>query len=153
MAGFAWLAVLGIGLIPLIWASRKQNIKGLSSLVIAALVLAVVFTVVGAGLVFTEPFETGVVVTILAQGGMRSESLEAGLHWIVPFVERAERYPISIQTFSMARTLSEGETLGEATVEARTSDGQRIFVDSFVIYQIEPSVVTYIHCEWQHRYQ
>jgi regulator of protease activity HflC (stomatin/prohibitin superfamily) len=117
------------------------------------LVLAVVLTVVGAGLVFIEPFETGVVVTILAQGGMRSEPLEAGLHWIVPFVERVERYPISIQTFSMARTLSEGETLGEATVEARTSDGQRIFVDSSVIYQIEPSVVTSIHREWQHRYQ
>jgi regulator of protease activity HflC (stomatin/prohibitin superfamily) len=53
----------------------------------------------------------------------------------------------------MARTEAEGETMGVLTVEARTSDGQRIWVDSSVIYQIEPSVVTTIHKEWQHRYQ
>jgi regulator of protease activity HflC (stomatin/prohibitin superfamily) len=84
---------------------------------------------------------------------MRPEPLRSGLHCIVPFVERVELYPISIQTFTMARTASEGETEGLITVEARTSDGQRIFVDSSVIYQIEPSVVTTIHKEWQHRYQ
>ena len=153
LAGFAWLAVIGIGVLAIIRAGRKQNVKGLSSLVIGLIVIAILFTIVGAGLVFIEPTETGVVVTILAEGGMRPEPLRAGLHWIVPFVERVELYPVSIQTFTMARTASEGETQGLITVEARTSDGQRIFVDSSVIYQIEPSVVTTIHKEWQHRYQ
>jgi regulator of protease activity HflC (stomatin/prohibitin superfamily) len=104
-------------------------------------------------LVFIEPYEIGVVVTILSEGGMRPQPLLSGLHWIFPFVERVEQYPISIQTFTMARTESEGENLGELTVEARTSDGQRIWVDSSVIYQIEPTQVTTIHKEWQHRYQ
>jgi regulator of protease activity HflC (stomatin/prohibitin superfamily) len=84
---------------------------------------------------------------------MRPDPLRPGLHWIVPFVERVELYPTSIQTFTMASTASEGETQGQITVEARTSDGQRIFVDSSVIYQIEPTVVTTIHREWQDRYQ
>ena len=84
---------------------------------------------------------------------MRPEPLRPGLHWIAPGVERVELYPTPIQTFTMARTASEGETDGLITVEARTSDGQRIFVDSSVIYQIEPSVVTTIHKEWQNRYQ
>jgi regulator of protease activity HflC (stomatin/prohibitin superfamily) len=53
----------------------------------------------------------------------------------------------------MARTATEGETQGEITVEARTSDGQRIFVDSSVIYQINPSAVIQIHRQWQDRYQ
>lgn len=153
LAGFAWLAVIGIGMLILIRAGRKQNTKGLNSLVIGLIVAAVLFTIVGAGLVFIEPTETGVVVTILAEGGMRPEPLRPGLHWIAPFVERVELYPTSIQTFTMARTASEGETEGLITVEARTSDGQRIFVDSSVIYQIEPSVVTTIHKEWQNRYQ
>ncbi|HEY3477169.1 MAG TPA: SPFH domain-containing protein [Anaerolineales bacterium] len=153
LAGFAWLAVVGIGILVMIRASRRQNVKGLSSAVIGLIVFAIVLTIVGAGLVFIEPTETGVVVTILAEGGMRPEALRAGLHWIVPFVERVELYPISIQTFTMARTASEGETQGLITVEARTSDGQRIFVDSSVIYQIEPFSVTTIHKEWQHRYQ
>jgi regulator of protease activity HflC (stomatin/prohibitin superfamily) len=153
LAGFAWLAVLGIGILVIIRAGRKQNTKGLSSVVIGLLVLASLLTIVGAGLVFIEPTETGVVVTVLADGGMRPEALRPGLHWIVPFVERVELYPTSIQTFTMARTVSEGETQGLITVEARTSDGQRIFVDSSVIYQIEPLEVTTIHREWQHRYQ
>jgi regulator of protease activity HflC (stomatin/prohibitin superfamily) len=153
LAGFAWLAVIGVGILVLIRAGRKQNVKGLTSAVIGLIVFAVVLTIAGAGLVFIEPTETGVVVTVLAEGGMRPAALSPGLHWIVPFVERVELYPTSIQTFTMARTASEGETQGLITVEARTSDGQRIFVDSSVIYQIDPAAVTTIHREWQHRYQ
>ncbi len=151
---FAWLVVIGLIVLAGMRSARKQPARGLATGIIIALVFAILATTLGAGLVFIEPYETGVVVTILSsQGGMRSEPLTAGLHWIVPFVERVERYPISIQTFTMARTESEGETFGELSVEARTSDGQRIWVDSTVIYQIEPSVVTTIHKEWQHRYQ
>lgn len=154
VAGFAWLAFFGVIAMAVMRAARKQSARGLTTAAIIVLVLALLSTTLGAGLVFIEPYETGVVVTILSsQGGMRAEPLQAGLHWIVPFIERVERYPTSIQTFTMARTESEGETLGELTVEARTSDGQRIWVDSSVIYQIEPSVVTTIHKEWQHRYQ
>jgi regulator of protease activity HflC (stomatin/prohibitin superfamily) len=153
LAGLAWLAVIGLGILAVLRASRNQNAKGLTSLVIGVIVLAIVLTAVGAGLVFIEPTEVGVVVTILAEGGMRPEPLSAGLHWIVPFVERVELYPISIQNFTMARTASEGETQGMVTVESRTSDGQRIFVDSSVIFQIDPTQVINIHREWQRRYQ
>lgn len=149
----AWMAFFGLVFMVVVRLSRKMPVRGLSTGMVVVLVLAILMTTLGAGLVFIEPYETGVVVTILSDGGMRSEPLLSGLYWIVPFVERVERYPISIQTFTMARTESEGETLGELTVEARTSDGQRIWVDSSVIYQIEPSVVTTLHKEWQHRYQ
>jgi regulator of protease activity HflC (stomatin/prohibitin superfamily) len=152
LAGFAWLGVVGLGLLAVIRASRGQNAKGLSSLTLGVLALAIVLTLAGAGLVFIEPTEAGIVVTIFGQGGIRPEPLPAGLHWIVPFVERVERYPISIQTFTMARTASEGETQGLITVEARTSDGQRIFVDSSVIFQLNKDEVVTIHKEWQRRY-
>jgi regulator of protease activity HflC (stomatin/prohibitin superfamily) len=153
LAGFAWLAVAGLGMTAVIRASRNQNVKGLSSLTLGVLVLAVVLTLVGAGLVFIEPTEAGVVITILGQGGLRPDPLLPGLHWIVPFVERVELYPTTTQTFTMARTASEGETQGLITVEARTSDGQRIFVDSSVIFKIEPAAVIQIHKTWQRRYQ
>ncbi|RJP48680.1 MAG: prohibitin family protein [Anaerolineaceae bacterium] len=153
IATFSWLIFFGALAMVVVRASRRQATGGMTTATIVLLVVALLMTTLGAGLVFVEPYETGVVVTILSDTGMRTEPLTSGLHWIVPFVERVERYPISIQTFTMARTESEGETLGELTVEARTSDGQRIWVDSSVIYQIEPSVVTTIHKEWQHRYQ
>ena len=153
VASFAWLVFIGLIAMLVVRTSRRQPTRGVTTGVIVVLVFAILATTLGAGLVFIEPYETGVVVSILSQGGMRAEPMQSGLHWIVPFVERVERYPTSIQTFTMARTESEGETLGVLTVEARTSDGQRIWVDSSVIYQIEPSVVTTIHKEWQHRYQ
>jgi regulator of protease activity HflC (stomatin/prohibitin superfamily) len=53
----------------------------------------------------------------------------------------------------MARTASEGETTGSFTVEARTSDGQRIFVDSSTIYRIDQTRILDIHRQWQNRYQ
>ncbi|NJC97909.1 MAG: hypothetical protein C3F07_00470 [Anaerolineales bacterium] len=153
LAGLSWLAVIGLGFLAVMRASRKQNVKGLTSLTIGLIVLAIVLTAVGAGLVFIEPTEAGVVITILGEGGLRPEPLKPGLHWIVPFVERVELYQTTTQTFTMARTASEGETQGLITVEARTSDGQRIFVDSSVIYRIEPSQVIEIHKTWQRRYQ
>jgi regulator of protease activity HflC (stomatin/prohibitin superfamily) len=153
LAGIAWLAVVGLGILAVTRASRNQNAKGISSLAIGVLVLAIVLTLVGAGLVFIEPTEAGVVITILGSGGLRPEPLTPGLHWIVPFVERVELYTTTTQTFTMARTASEGETQGEVTVEARTSDGQRIFVDSSVIFKIEPTAVIDIHKAWQRRYQ
>lgn len=153
LAGFAWVAVIGLGVLAITRASRNQNAKGITSLVIGMIILAVVFTLVGAGLVFIEPTEAGVVITILGSGGLRPEPLIPGLHWIVPFIERVELYPTTTQTFTMARTASEGETQGLITVEARTSDGQRIFVDSSVIYKIEPTAVIEIHKTWQRRYQ
>lgn len=152
LAGFAWLVVFGVGFMAVVRASRNQNVKGLSSLTIGMLVLAIVLSVAGFGLVFIEPTEVGIVVTVFGEGGIRPDPLQAGLHWIVPFVERVERYPISIQTFTMARTASEGETQGLITVEARTSDGQRIFVDSSVIFQLNKEEVVTIHKEWQRRY-
>ncbi|GAB4464106.1 MAG: hypothetical protein Kow0070_25530 [Anaerolineales bacterium] len=148
LAGFSWMAVVGLGILAIAQASRNKSVKGLTSLVIGLVVLAVVLTLVGAGLVFIEPTEAGVVITVLGQGGLRPEPLTPGLHWIVPFVERVELYPTTTQTFTMGRAAGD-----EVTVEARTSDGQRIFVDSSVIFKIDPSAVITIHKTWQRRYQ
>ncbi len=153
IGSFSWLILIALVVLVAVRASRKQNVKGLSTLTTIMLVIAILMTVLGAGLVFIEPYEVGVVVTILGQGGMRPEPLDAGLHWILPFVERVERFSISRQTFTMAKTPSEGETMGTLTVEARTLDGQRIFVDSSVIYEIDPTQVTSLYRMWKHDYQ
>jgi regulator of protease activity HflC (stomatin/prohibitin superfamily) len=153
VGSFSWLILFALLAVIAVRASRKQNVKGLSTLTIIVLVASILMTILGAGLVFIEPYEVGVVVTILGEGGMRPDALNAGLHWIVPFIERVERFPTSRQTFTMARTPSEGEILGDMTVEARTSDGQRIFVDSSVIYEIDPETVMTLFRKWRHEYQ
>jgi len=152
LATLFWLAFAGLIILIVVRAAKQRPTKRLSTLLIIAATIALLLTVVGAGLVFIEPYESGVVVTILAEGGMRPQPLSAGLHWIVPFVERVERYPISRQTYTMARTATEGEVYGDDSVESRTADGQRIFVDASVIYAIDPAKVLDIHRTWQKRY-
>lgn len=152
IATLLWLGFFGMLSMVIVRASRQKPTQRASTLAIITLVLALVLTLVGTGLVFIEPYETGVVVSILVEGGMRPEPLNAGLHWVMPFVERVERYPIARQTYTMARTVTEGEIYGDDSVESRTLDGQRIFVDASVIYHIDASKVTFVHKTWQKRY-
>ncbi|PIV28698.1 MAG: hypothetical protein COS37_00365, partial [Anaerolineae bacterium CG03_land_8_20_14_0_80_58_20] len=88
IASFSWLVLIGLVVLTAMRATRKQPTRGLTTGLVIVLVFAILATTLGAGLIFIEPYETGVVVSILSQGGMRAEPMQSGLHWIVPFVER-----------------------------------------------------------------
>ncbi|MGD9092600.1 MAG: prohibitin family protein, partial [Anaerolineales bacterium] len=68
------------------------------------------------------------------------------------FFENVIRYPIAKQTYTMSKTPLEGQVQGDDSVTARTSDGQEIFVDASVIFNIDPSQVVDVHITWQKRY-
>ncbi len=152
IANLSWLAFIGLIVLVVIRAGRKQPVKGLSTVLIVTLVAAIVLTTVSAGLVFVEPTERGVVISALAPDGYRSEALQPGLSWIIPFFERVEFYPIVKQTYTMSIAHAEGQIQGNDSVSARTSDGQEIFVDSSVLFKIDPQKVIQVHIDWQKRY-
>jgi regulator of protease activity HflC (stomatin/prohibitin superfamily) len=152
LAGFAWLGVVGLGVLAVLRAGRNQNLKGIGSTVIVVLVLAVVLSTLGAGLVYVESSERGVVRTIRA-GGVRSEPLGPGLHWIVPVIEQTVTYSISNQTYTMSAVSREGQLQGDDSIRARTKDGQEVIIDASVIYQIDPTKVVPLHIVWQNRYE
>ena len=117
-------------------ASRQQGTKGIGSLLIGVLVLAILMTTVGAGLVFLQPEERGVVISAFAPKGYREQALQPGLRWVIPFAETVVKYPISKQTYTMSIAPSEGQVFGDDSVTARTQDGQEIFVDASVIFAV-----------------
>ncbi|MFN3492779.1 MAG: hypothetical protein ACK40V_11235, partial [Anaerolineales bacterium] len=100
VASFAWIGLIGVIAAMFIRTSRNQPSKGLATAAVVLLVLAVLMTTVGAGLVFIEPDDLAIVVTIFGNEGIRSEPLTAGLHWIIPFAERVERFSILNQTYT-----------------------------------------------------
>jgi regulator of protease activity HflC (stomatin/prohibitin superfamily) len=102
--------------------------------------------------VFIEPQERGVVISAIAPGGYREGALQPGLRWIVPFLERVILYPVSRQTYTMSIAAFEGQVQGDDSITARTADGQEIFVDASVIYQVNPAKVVDVHILWQDRY-
>ena len=151
-AGFAWLAAIGLGVLALVRAGRNQKTKGIGSTAAGVLVLAVILTTLGSGLVYVESNERGVVKTVRA-GGVRPEALEPGLHWILPLVEQVVTYSISNQTYTMSVAPNEGQVQGDDSIRARTKDGQEVIIDASVIYQIDPSKVVPLHIVWQERYE
>ncbi|GAB4521813.1 MAG: prohibitin family protein [Anaerolineales bacterium] len=152
LANLSWLAFAGLVVLLVLRAGRRQPVKGLTSGLIAMLVVAVVLTTISAGIVFVEPNESGVVISALSPIGYRQEPLQSGLRWIIPFFERVEFYNISKQTYTMSVTSLEGQVQGNDSVAARTADGQEIFIDASVLFKINPEKVVDVHIYWQKRY-
>ena len=150
-ATLAWLAALVIIGLAVMRASQGQALKGAPVFVILAVVIALILTSIGAGLVFIQPTDRGVVISALDEG-VRQEALQPGLNWIVPFLENVIEYPISRQTYTMSIAPSEGQIAGDDSVEARTSDGQIVRVDASVIFSLDPAKVVEMHIKWQGAY-
>jgi regulator of protease activity HflC (stomatin/prohibitin superfamily) len=151
LAGLSWLAVLGVIVYAVLRVSRKQKVAGGVALIVVVVVVAIVLNVVTAGLVFVEPTERGVVITI-AGGGVRPEPLQPGLNWIIPFAESVRTYRIDRQTYTMSIAHAEGQIQGDDSIEARTSDGQIVLVDASVIFAVDPAEAVDVHIKWQDQY-
>ena len=153
LASFAWLGFVGVLIMIFVRASRNQPAKGLSSLVVVLLVAAILLTSIGAGLVFLQANEYGVVISAFQPNGYRTQALGPRLHWIIPFIESVQKYSIAKQTYTMSSTSSEGAVQGDDSIQARTKDGQQIFVDASVIYAADPTQLIQLHITWQNRYE
>jgi prohibitin 1 len=153
LAGFAWLAAIGIGLLMVTRVARNQAVRGLGTLTVGVLITAAVLTLLGAGLVFINPDERGVVISALDSKGYRTDPLTPGLRWVVPFAERVQLYKISRKTYTMSAVAQEGQTPGDDSIRARTKDGQEVFVDASIIYAVDTKNVIQLHINWQDRYE
>jgi regulator of protease activity HflC (stomatin/prohibitin superfamily) len=153
LASFAWIGVVGVLVLIFVRASRNQPAKGLTSLVVVLLVAAVLMTTVGAGLVFLQANEYGVVISAFAPKGYREVALTPGLHWIIPFVESVQKYSVAQQTYTMASASAEGAVQGDDSIQARTKDGQQVFIDASVIYKADSTQIIQLHINWQNRYE
>ena len=153
VATLAWVGFLAVVVVTVIRASRKQPTRRLNTLIIILLVAAVLLTSVGAGLVFLQADEYGVVISAFQPNGYRPQPLGPGLHWIIPFLESTRVYSIARQTYTMSSTPAEGQFTGDDSIQARTKDGQQVFIDASVIYAVDPAKLIDLHITWQNRYE
>ena len=153
VATIAWIAFLGVIGTMVVRAGRNQPAKGFVSLAVILLVAGILLTSIGAGLVFIQPEERGIVISAFAAKGYREATLQPGLRWIIPFAEQVTIYSISRQTYTMSSTTGEGQVSGEDSIRARTKDGQEILIDASVIYSIDPTKIIELHINWQNRFQ
>jgi regulator of protease activity HflC (stomatin/prohibitin superfamily) len=153
LLGLALFAALAIYVVWVVIERRSMRPRKVSVTVVLVLLIGgLVAMSVGAGLVFIEPQERGMVISSLSSKGYRSGALTPGLHWIMPYAERVQRYSIAQRTYTMSGVPTEGEVPGDDAVRARTNDGQEIFVDATVIFGVDPEQVDQVHILWQDRF-
>jgi regulator of protease activity HflC (stomatin/prohibitin superfamily) len=131
---------------------RVALLRLFSSRLLLPLLVIVVLTVISASLVFIEPHQVGVVVSVVSVDGFRDRPFRSGLHWIVPLAERVITYPISWQTYTMSGKALEGQQIGDDSIVARTKDGQEVSLDCSIIFRINPEQAIWVHIDWQDRY-
>ncbi len=152
-AGFlALLVAIGLTVLATARTGRNQGAKGIGTSAVIMFVVASILIIVSLGVVFVEPDERGVVITI-SKGGILPNALEPGIHLIIPVVQRVETYSIARATYTMATTAGEGQVQGDDSIEARTKDGQQVYIDASVIYSVDPTKLVNLHITWKHTYQ
>ena len=147
-----WVLLIGLGLYVFYVASlRSQRRPAKLSVVVVAVLLigGIVMLTLGAGLVFIDQFEAGVVISPLSEGGVRSEPISPGIHFVIPFVEWVERFSTAKQEYTMSGKINEGAVVGNDAVEARTTDGQQVYLDATVRYYADPAQVVALRRIWQ----
>ena len=149
-----WVVADGLiiywGILP-----RAKGLRGWRMALIGGLVFAgLAFLAVIPALVFIQPDERGVVISAVpGDQGVKQQALQPGLQWIVPFFQNVILIPISHQTYTMSAVAGEGQVQGDDSINARTKDGQEVFIEASVIYAIDPEQVVQVHIKWQDRYQ
>jgi regulator of protease activity HflC (stomatin/prohibitin superfamily) len=140
IATIAWIGFIALLAMTFIRSTRGQPTKGLSTFIVILLVAALLLTTVGMGVVFL-------------QLGYRAKPLGPGLHFIIPFLESVVPYSVARKTYTMSGTTGEGQVQGDDSIEARTKDGQQVYIDASVIYTIDPAQLIDLHIRWQGRYE
>lgn len=119
---------------------------------LVGLVVIVGLNVVNTSFVFINPHQVGVVVSALAEKGIREQPMTAGSYWIVPLLEQVVVYPIGLQTYTMSGSTLEEPTKDDSSIMARTQDGKVVRVDASITFRIDPDKVVELHKMWQDRY-
>jgi regulator of protease activity HflC (stomatin/prohibitin superfamily) len=147
-----WALIIGLGLyIFYVVTLRSQRHDAKINILIVLLLLigGVALNTLGAGLVFIDQFEAGVVVSPLSPGGVRPDPIGPGIHFVTPFIESVERFSTAKQEYTMSGSTNEGALQGNDAVEARTNDAQQVFIDATIRFYVEPLQVVQLRRVWQ----
>lgn len=153
----AWAVFASYTLTYFVLTARQDGmqlalIRLTSYRVMVPLMIVIGITLLSMGLVFIEPTEVGVVVSMVSPSGIRPQPLNPRLHWIIPILEREEVFPVTWQTYTMAGKPNEGAKSGDDSIRARTSDGQEVRLDCSVIFRVNAAQAVVLYTDWQDRY-
>ena len=153
----AWVFFIAFAVTLFIRTLVREDLQAailqmLSARVLVPLLMTLMLSFISAALVFVPPTNVAVIVSMISPGGVRPQPMRAGLHLVVPVLEKETFYPIYWQTYTMSNKVDEGAKTGDDSIRARTSDGQEVRLDNSIIFRIDGEQAVTVHVDWQERY-
>lgn len=127
-------------------ASRGTSVGRGITLAVVGFLLGIVFLIVSVGLLVVGPTERAVIFNNLS--GNLEEPREPGISIVIPGVQVPTIYRVSRQEYTMSGITGEGNRSESDAIEARSIDGQEVFVDATIIFTIDPENVNTVHANW-----
>ncbi len=146
------LAFLGGIALVVMAASQGRNVRSGITLALAGLVLFLLFSVVGSGIVIVQPQERAIVFNVIS-GALQEPPLTAGTHVVIPVLYEYTIYPVRQQEYTMSDVTEEGRASNQDAVVARTRDGQEVRLDITVLYNLNAERLNLVHQRWQSTYE
>lgn len=123
-----------------------RSSSGYGFLIAMVVTIAVVLVLVGVVAVScnrVDPGYSGVIIdygTGTVSGEPKLEPVQTGRYFMVyPWeFKRLVKYPISEQTLTMVRRVSEGKVQGDDSVECQDKNGIQVNIDSSTLWQVQP---------------
>jgi regulator of protease activity HflC (stomatin/prohibitin superfamily) len=126
------LVILLIGIFGGKQSSPIARFKGLITL---AGIVIIVIGVATSAIRQINPGQVGVQVLF---GKVNDNVLYEGLNFVNPLVE-VQEMTIKTQNYTMSRTSSEGQTLGDDAIRVLSKDGLEVVIDLTVLYKVMPT--------------
>src|SRR5664279_876464 len=152
-----WLMVIGGAGIAISNAAQNRSSRPGILLALVGLFVGILFFIASTGLVTVGATEVAVVFQSVggdpATNSLWPTPLGPGVHIIIPIINTPFIYSTAIQDYTMSKTSNEGAVSGDDSVQVRTSDGQQVYLDVSVLYQVNPLKANLVHVKWQDRYE
>jgi regulator of protease activity HflC (stomatin/prohibitin superfamily) len=82
-----------------------------------------------------------------ANHNVTTGALEPGWAFINPFTQAIQEYPVTIQTYPMIQSSSEGTTRDDS-IKVQSNEGQQVNLDVVIQYQVEKSKASQLYLDW-----
>jgi regulator of protease activity HflC (stomatin/prohibitin superfamily) len=128
-------------------AGPNRAIARVGTLIVVGVIAAVLLGLTVSAWRSIDPGYVGIIFD-KASHQVTTGALEPGWAFINPFTQAIQKYPVTIQTYSMVQKGTEGQTSGDDSIKVQSNEGQQINLDVVIQYQVVKEEAGLLYQDW-----
>lgn len=131
-------------------SSRDEELPGCVSIVgmvVAAVVLVSLAVFLFSSMKTISPGYVGIVFDKQSHT-VTTEAVEPGWKFINPLTQSIQSYPVTVRTYDMLKSDTEGPVQGDDSVKVQSSEGQQLNLDVVIQYQVNKVDAGKLYADW-----